>query len=173
MSETVQIIDIAEPMQSRDKKDGSGQYNAMKITVKMSDGALKTLMSFDEKKIGESVVVEEKNGYLNIVKPQRGYDKPAQSNQTDVMQAIRMLYTLTAEINTKVDALIKDVGVEVGTVDISSAVHAAILDQPLPEPTGGLDKFRQAREQSGLVKEDVAPEYEEVNKPIDLSEIPF
>lgn len=177
MADIVQIIDIAEPMQDRQKKDGSGTYRAMKVTVKMPDGALKTIMSFDEYKVGEQVSVEEKNGFVNIVKPNRGYDrKPNNSSQTDIMQALRFQYELLLKQDAKIDAIMKDVGITTTvTPDLTHAVNDAMMrTTPIPEPTSGIDKFKQAREEHGLTKtDDILPTDEDMNQPIDLSQIPF
>lgn len=170
MAEQVQIIDIAEPMQDIQKKDGSGTYRAMKVTVKLADGGLKTIMSFDEKKVGDIVSVEEKNGYLNIVKPSRGYDKPAGPTVTDVMQAIRMLYQLAQHIDKKVEAVAKEVGVKtVEAPNMTQAVNDAIIGMGQPS---GFEQFQAAREQHGIIKDNL-PDDDDVNQPIDLAEIPF
>jgi hypothetical protein len=172
MADLVTIIDINEPMTERTKKDGSGTYKAMKVTVKMPDGGLKTIMSFDEKKIGEQVSVEEKNGFVNIVKPSRGYDKPAAVGTTDVMQALRFQYELTVKIDKKLDAIMADIGLKtVAPPTMTDAVNAALMDIPLP-PTAGIDKFKQAREEHGL-QSDNTPDDDDMSHPIDLSEIPF
>lgn len=172
MSDIVQIVDIAEPMQERTKKDGSGTYKSMKVTVKMPDGALKTIMSFDEHQVGEQVTVEEKGGYVNIVKPSRGYDKPAPSGgSSDIMQALRFQYELSMKIDAKLDALLKDVGVAAVIPEITHAVNNAVLD--IPTPTTGIDKFKQAREEHGLTKEELLPDDEDMSQGIDLDSIPF
>ncbi len=175
MAQEAQIIDIAEPMQEREKKDGSGTYTAMRVTIKLPDGALETIISFDEKKVGEVVSVEKNGKYWNIVKPARSYDKPkaGSPSQTDVMQSLRFLYTVMQSIDSKVDAIVKELSLEVKAPDISAAVTAAILDNTPAEPTTGIDKFRQARQQTGLISEPEVVLDDIDDKPIDLSEIPF
>lgn len=181
-AQQVNIIDIAEPMQDRPKKDGSGTYRAMKVTVKLPDGELKTILSFDEHVTGDVVSVEKNDaGYWNIVKPSRGYDKPAAPGNTDVMQSIRMLYTLTAQIAKNVEAIMKDVGIPQvvetsGQHDLTNAVNAAVMDKP-PVDDSGIAKFRQARQQTGLVKEEGIPQEllddPDYDAPFDINQIPF
>lgn len=172
MADLVTVIDINEPMTERTKKDGSGTYKAMKLTVKMPDGGLKTIMSFDERKVGEQVSVEEKNGFVNIVKPSRGYDKPTPVGTTDVMQALRFQYELSVKIDKKLDAIMADIGLKPTTPPtMTDAVNAAIMDIPLP-PTAGIDKFKQAREEHGL-QSDTLPNDDDMAQPISLDDIPF
>lgn len=166
MADLVTIIDIAEPMQERQKKDGSGTYRAMRVTVKMPDGALKTIQSFDEYKVGEQVPVENKNGYVNIVKASRGYDKPAQVGLSDVMQALRFQYEQTLSLHAKVDAIMRDIGIE----DKGSALKGLSAQ---PEPVSGFDKFKQAREDTGFTRHDTVPTDEDLDQPIRLEDIPF
>lgn len=169
MADQVTILDIAEPMQDRAKKDGSGTYRAMKITVKMPDGALKTIMSFDEHKVGEQVSVEEKNGYVNLVKPSRGYDTPAKVGFSDVMQALRFQYELSMKINAKVDAILKDIGVD-APADTAASIKVLASDVP----ASGFDQFKAAREEHGFTKApDNLPTDDDLSSDIDLSEIPF
>lgn len=169
MADLVTVIDIAEPMQERQKKDGSGTYRAMRITVKMPDGALKTIQSFDEVKVGEQVPVENKNGYVNIVKASRGgYDKPAQVGFTDVMQALRFQYEATMKLNAKLDAVLRDIGIDPATAD--SAVKSLVTQT---EPPTGFDKFKQSREEHGFTRQDVIPTDDDMSGPLDIDQIPF
>jgi hypothetical protein len=76
-------------------------------------------------------------------------------------------------MDKKLDALMADIGIShVEPVTITDAVNAATLDQVIPP--SGFDKFRAAREEHNLTPPvDTLPDDDDINKPIDLSTIPF
>lgn len=169
MAEQAQVIDIVEPMQDHVSKAGK-PYKAMKLAIKKSDNEIKTMMSFDEYKVGEIVSIEKNEaGYWQIVKPSRGYDKPLSTpaganGSSDVMQSLRFIYTKLSTVEEKLDALLKDTGVpyvdKTTTDELKEFFGGNVPASVLPEPSEGFNKFQQARARNS-------------GGPIELNDIPI